>query len=363
MNSANACILMTSARQPRIPSLYWSPSGQSVRAYALHLLLGLVVLLGGASNGMAQEIDSATASTTPALTPALTPRIIGGQSVREGAWPSTVALLYAEPGTLFLRQFCAGTVIAERWVMTAAHCLHSETGVVLDPSALRVGAGVTNLQNENSVREITVTSLFLHPEYIPGSTDTRNDIALIELAQPTGSPVMPLYTGDPELNSGTSAVVVGWGSINYSEFIPLSYPTTMQQATVPLVSRAVCNQPQSYAGAISPGQVCAGFQAGGIDACVGDSGGPLMALEAGEFRQVGVVSFGRGCALPDLYGIYTHAGYYSTWINELVSGQVDIRVSEPPANSVTTGGGGSGGLSLWWLGLLALLPFRTRRQS
>ena len=323
--------------------------------------LGLSAALFGSlpSAGYANDQSEAVISQPP-----ITTRIIGGQSVREGAWPSTVALLFARQGTLFARQFCAGTVIAERWVLTAAHCLHSESGEVMDPSALRVGAGVTNLQNENSVREVTVTSLFLHPEYLPGSSNTRNDIALMELAQPTGVPALPLYAGDPENISGSSAVVVGWGAINFSETEPLAFPTSLQQATVPLVSRAVCNLPQSYNGAIAEGQLCAGFQSGGVDACVGDSGGPLMVLEAGEFRQIGVVSFGRGCALPNLFGIYTHAGFYSTWINELVSGQAGVRVAETiiPGNTTTTSGG-SGAVSFGLFILMLLLPSRFRRQA
>lgn len=322
--------------------------------------LGLSAALLGSlpSVGYANDQSEAVISQPP-----ITTRIIGGQSVREGAWPSTVALLFARQGTLFARQFCAGTVIAERWVLTAAHCLHSETGEIMDPSALRVGAGVTNLQNENSVREVTVTSLFLHPDYIPGGTNTRNDIALMELAQPTGVPALPLYAGDPENIPGSPAIVVGWGAINFSETEPLVFPTALQQATVPLVSRAVCNLPQSYNGAIAEGQMCAGFQSGGVDACVGDSGGPLMVLEGGEFRQVGVVSFGRGCALPNLYGIYTHTGFYSTWINELVSGQADVRLAEaivPGSN--TTASGGSGSLSFGLFVLMLLVPFRLRRQ-
>lgn len=326
---------------------------------ALLRLIGLAILLLAVAPALAQSADaSAELGEAEATLPAITPRVIGGQSVREGAWPSTVALLYSQLGSLFLRQFCAGTVIAERWVLTAAHCLHSEDGVVLDPSALSVGAGITNLQNEGSVREVTVTSVILHPNYIPGSVNTRDDIALLELAQPTGLPTLPLYAGDPERIAGSSAVVVGWGAISYSEVVPLTYPTTLQQATVPLVSRSVCNRPESYAGAIAPGQVCAGFQAGGVDACVGDSGGPLMVLESGKFRQVGVVSFGRGCAFPNLYGIYTHAGFYSTWINELLGGQLDVRVAEntpvtTPTNTVSTGGGGSGALGFW--ALLVLL--------
>ena len=55
----------------------------------------------------------------------------------------------------------------------------------------------------------------------------------------------------------------------------------------------------------SPSQsaICAGFENGGTDACQGDSGGPLVAIDAnGDLSQIGIVSWGEGCAQAQKYG-------------------------------------------------------------
>ncbi len=90
--------------------------------------------------------------------------------------------------------------------------------------------------------------------------------------------------------------------------------------SVPLVSAATCNQPQSYDGAIKDGMFCAGRPEGGTDACQGDSGGPIVFDPLSRKpTQVGVVSWGRGCAQPQKFGVYTSIAFYSQWIRTCTS--------------------------------------------
>ena len=63
--------------------------------------------------------------------------------------------------------------------------------------------------------------------------------------------------------------------------------------------------------------ICAGYSGGGYDSCQGDSGGPLVYVSEGEFFQVGIVSWGNGCALSaPYYGVYTKLDAYVDWIDE-----------------------------------------------
>ncbi|CAB1341371.1 unnamed protein product [Coregonus sp. 'balchen'] len=60
--------------------------------------------------------------------------------------------------------------------------------------------------------------------------------------------------------------------------------------------------------------MCAGFWEGGKDTCQGDSGGPLVRLSAGQFVQVGITSFGKGCGREVFPGVYTRLASYMDFI-------------------------------------------------
>ncbi len=245
------------------------------------------------------------------------PRIIGGQRAAEAAWPSAIALVRVSNQSLFQRQFCAANLINSRWAVTAAHCLFDNFGTPLDPSAVRAALGFNDLAQESDATEVIISGIFIHPDYDNSDASAPHDIALVELAQNTDQPFMRLFDGDVRELAGDAAIVVGWGVVDFSNPAQPLFPSELNQVSVPVVSNAVCNEPQSYNGLIGEGQVCAGFREGGRDSCLGDSGGPLMITQNGEFRQAGVVSFGRGCAQPNFYGVYSRLSFYKTWIGEI----------------------------------------------
>jgi len=151
---------------------------------------------------------------------------------------------------------------------------------------------------------------------------------------------LPRLDGEPSLAvAGANATIVGWGATyddsghGQVEGVP-RWPWRLREASVPLVPHATC---AAYygSGAILPGMLCAGLAAGGRDACQGDSGGPLFVSDAaGRHVQVGVVSWGSGCALPNAYGVYARVAAYLPWIAAHVP-SVEIhypgRPPSPPA--------------------------------
>lgn len=70
--------------------------------------------------------------------------------------------------------------------------------------------------------------------------------------------------------------------------------------------------------------ICAGVLTGGHDSCQGDSGGPLMQPiydeeHGSRYYQIGIVSYGIGCARTDTPGVYTRVQNFIDWIQEKIN--------------------------------------------
>ena len=237
-------------------------------------------------------IGSVSAAPTPE------PRIIGGEPADFGEYPFMVALLF-EPteGTDFQKQYCGGSLIASRWVLTAAHCVD----FLESPDEVAVAVSRTNLDSSEGVR-VDVRAFYVHPDYDPNVISP--DVGLLELARPVRDiePIQLAGPGDDAFEApGTSLTVIGWG--NTSTTGQASFPNELREVVVPVVDDADCDF--AYHGFVTvETQLCAGLK--GVDSCGGDSGGPLFATTSGgEFLQVGIVSYGIGCAKQRFPGVYT----------------------------------------------------------
>jgi hypothetical protein len=137
----------------------------------------------------------------------------------------------------------------------------------------------------------------------------------------------------------------------------------LQEVEIPVVSNAACNA--EYGGIITDVMLCAGVLDGSADACIGDSGGPLLVEGSNGHVQVGIVSFGQDCALS--YGVYTRLSEFDDWISGITGvdpeGPEDGNDGDDGDND---GGGGGGAFGPWWLlasvGLLWLAPMRGRTR-
>jgi hypothetical protein len=126
---------------------------------------------------------------------------------------------------------------------------------------------------------------------------------------------------------------MGWGSISKTGNL---YPDELRQTEVPITSNAVCNAPRSYPDKIDDKMLCAGYLQGGKDACVGDSGGPLVVTTSTGWKQVGIVSYGEGCALPNYYGVYTRVSPFQEFIKEHICSTAETLT--PPTLKIRVNG-------------------------
>jgi trypsin len=230
-------------------------------------------------------------------------RIVGGVDTTIRQHPWQVALQIRNRTGWML---CGGSLIAPRWVVTAAHCLPRETNL----NDVKIKAGATNYMNEGAWT--AAEKIVLHDSYNPQSHE--NDIALIKLRALTSGRPIRLAVPTEALREAQTLEVTGWGTTSEGG----ATSTKLQKVQVPVVSNATCNKPSAYHDQVKPGMMCAGSREGGIDACQGDSGGPLVKRAESGPVLVGVVSFGEGCARKLKYGVYTRISHYRSWIERVV---------------------------------------------
>ncbi|HEX5038938.1 MAG TPA: serine protease [Candidatus Limnocylindria bacterium] len=232
-----------------------------------------------------------------AARPTPEPRIIGGEPADFGEYPFMVALLF-EPtaGNDFQKQYCGGSLIASRWVLTAAHCVD----FLESPDEVAVAVDRTHLNSTEGQRR-AVKAFYIHPDWDPNLLSP--DAALLELKTPvTGvTPIQLASAADDVFETpGTLLTVIGWG--NTSGTGQASFPDELREVDVPVVDDATCDKANK--GFVVPEtMLCAGDK--GLDSCQGDSGGPLFATTAGGTEiQMGIVSWGFGCAKNHFPGVY-----------------------------------------------------------
>ena len=293
------------------------------------LLLGAGWLAGSMGAPAVQAQGNGPRTPAPLQAAGAAPDIVGGELAPADAYPWMVALFNPQGGTPDQAQFCGGSLIAAEWVLTAAHCLFEGNQVI-------TGEGVSVLIDQADLAGTggvirTVSQVIPHPQYVASTSDF--DYGLLHLSSAaTDKTTVAIATGGQSAleQAGVDAVAIGWGATSSGG--PSS--AQLRHVTVPIVSNADCN---ASLGGITDRMLCAGIPAGGIDSCQGDSGGPLVVNDAalGTWRQVGIVSWGNGCAEPNSPGVYARISKVVSWINETTGGGTPPTSTRTPTATPT----------------------------
>ena len=232
------------------------------------------------------------------------PQVVGGTRAAQGEFPFMVRLSMG----------CGGALYKADIVLTAAHCV-SGTG---PNTSIGVTGGVVDLQDANRITRQS-TYVYQSPGYENPSGD---DWALIKLNAPiTNQALLPIATTSA-YDSGTFTVA-GWGAAVEGG----GQQRYLLKAQVPFISDAQCGD--AYSELVPNEEICAGnWDDGGVDTCQGDSGGPMFRRDnAGAWIQVGIVSWGYGCARPENPGVYSQV---STFASAIAAAAANLGGGNPP---------------------------------
>ncbi len=239
------------------------------------------------------------ALAVPASADARTNRIVGGVPTGIEAMPYTAGIQIAiqgvggdEPDAL-----CGGSLIAARWVVTAAHCLVEEQ---VDIAHSFVVLGAADLNRATPDQKFPFADGFVPHQYANGNGGY--DMGLIKLGRPAANPQvrLPRASDSALLRPGRPAVTAGWGLTEDKDDGGALSTGQLRQVDLTLYSDRDCTD--AFAAAGQRGldfstEICALNPS--KDSCNGDSGGPLVVDDGtGQAALVGAVSFGIGSGNP-----------------------------------------------------------------
>lgn len=240
--------------------------------------------------------------------------IIGGTEAAPGAWPGTVALYGST------RVICGGALVADRWVLTAAHCLNPwQSGGGIG----KVVVGRHRLSSSDG-QVFDVERFFRFPQLSCNDSGIcDHDIALLKLSGRSSAPKSKLLRAGQlaAVAPGADTVAVGWG---YTAESGSSPSDVLRQVSVPLIEQAKCAAAPGYRPLLTDNMLCTNDPTAATGSCRIDSGSPLFMKIGDETVQVGLTSWGQPCARPDSPTVYTRIGNYLDWMTRTSGGEIQL---------------------------------------
>ena len=267
----------------------------------------------------------------------LNTRIIGGKEANEDRFSYAVSL------SDHIGHFCGGSLIAKDVILTAAHCQGGNYNVVLGRHDV----------DDNDGEVIAMKKELPHPNY--DSSSTNNDFMLVFLDSAVTATNVDLVTLNSDSSApdvGDAVTVMGWGDVDIRDDVS-KLSDVLMNVQVNVISNQECDDSEgtidgyydNYNDQITKEMLCAKVDGGGEDSCQGDSGGPLVIKGANsQDVQVGVVSWGIGCASEHFPGVYARVSRAYDWIEkEVCKGSNHASDAGFNCGSVSASSGGGGG--------------------
>ena len=255
----------------------------------MRLSVANILFLAGSTTVLADSDTRTLGETNLVHADSIDNRIVGG---------TVVSPKFKYPYVVYASG-CGASLVAPNVLLCAAHC----QGFIS-----QVSIGRHNLLDSGeSYETFNVIEEAPHPNYNKQTLDYDYMMLKID-GDSTYAPVV-LDDGSISLDDGMDATVMGWGTTSEGGFIS----NQLQEVEVDVWSTDRCNN--AYGGGITDRMVCAARE--GKDSCQGDSGGPIIDTASG--KQIGVVSWGIGCARPQFPGVYAKVADQIDWINGLIN--------------------------------------------
>uniref|UniRef100_A0AC34RB67 Peptidase S1 domain-containing protein n=1 Tax=Panagrolaimus sp. JU765 TaxID=591449 RepID=A0AC34RB67_9BILA len=234
-------------------------------------------------------------------------KIINGRESVNGDWPWLVRLRYTDGVFLYT---CTGTIIGQRWILTALHCNF--------PVGTKILYGDVDCSKANTA--IVAETICDVCEFVEDDAQTLKniDIRLLKLENPLdfNNFTKPIcLTRNLDSGPGDYEVAAGWGVNPFTGADRI----IAREDKLPVDSLEYCGTDVKNHTFVGQKEICAGTD--NIGVTHGDSGGPLMTLKDGKWYQHGITS--RGSEPQDHRGVYTDVTKFCDWIEKITEKEVE----------------------------------------
>jgi secreted trypsin-like serine protease len=221
-------------------------------------------------------------------------------------------------------QWCGGALIADNWVLTAAHCVTKpgENGAaytLVPPSTFHVRIGSNDRTAGGTVRN--VADIEIGPDWVnKADRNEGRDIALLRLDRIVPNQIVAMVNKVPQ--AGTMTRLIGWGYTNIDQNSPTQLPVGLNELDSPVIDPAtpacVTDPTDGDAYGIRPGDFCVANPDKVSGSCGGDSGTPVLWQVDGYWELAGIQSRGPGEVCGQSPDIDTSVAAFAGWIRTTI---------------------------------------------